>query len=140
MTFADIVSQLFVTVGPLVATVLAAYITKILLPGVKAWSEKAGLELSSRQTAYIEYVVQQAVLMAEERVEAAYKGKAIDKAQKAEEKMEAALSRILDKLPGVEEEEARVLADAALRQLGMGATIGVQVLEGKLKGSPSKKR
>jgi hypothetical protein len=107
---------------PIALTIIAAVITRHGIAWLKATSQRAGIELSSRQEAYIIHVATQAVMAAEEIVEANYKAGLLTKSQKADRKLQMAMEDIAEKLPGMPEYDRDKLIHAVLNNLNLGAS------------------
>lgn len=119
---------------PTVGAFVALYLIKFIVPAVRSVCARLNLEYDSRNDAKIQFVVEKWVRYAEEHVEQLYRTNVVAKEEKGLLKMETAIAGIIDDIPGVSPELAKVLATAALTKLGLGAAVkGVDFLEEQLK-------
>lgn len=104
------------------APVLVAGIMALIGFAIK----KVHLSISADTQARLQVIAQQAVLSVEERA-AALVAQELRKWTPAE-KLNAAISEVLQRLPNVSAEEARSAVNAALPQMGLGAAAGAVAL------------
>jgi hypothetical protein len=121
---------------PAVATLVALTVTTFAVKVARAALAKFGVEADARLDAKVQFVVEKYVRAAEELVESKFKSGVIPYEEKAIQKAEIALTGILDELPFLNEDAAKVLVHAALSRVGLGAAAGaITVLAEKVQAA-----
>jgi len=120
-------------VVPVLLLILSGLIAKYLIPLLKSYAKRLGIEIDSREEAKIQFPVEQAIKYAEETVEARYKDKLYAAGMKGEAKLAIAVAGVIDDIPGISATRAEMLVKAALAGLGLGATKSVPFLVETLK-------
>lgn len=101
-------------------TLIALVAATLATVGIKRMASKWGMELTAEKEKVLRSTAQNAILYAEEW--AANKLKLNERAIKSEEKFRTATSRLLEKVPGISEQEAENIITEELPKLGHGAT------------------
>lgn len=91
----------------------------LLVAAIVQFVRKLGMDLSASQQAKLQVIAENAVLAAEEWAVSRIKRKI---PTPGESKLARAVESILFKVPGVTEDEAKELINAALPKVGLGAT------------------
>ncbi len=110
------------TLLPELAKLLVGVIGALLVPLLIQQMRKLGLQVSAEQDAKLRAVAQSAIRGAEEQAAAVAKQSAGGIVLKGSEKLERAVSTVLERVPGVSEGEAKRIVHEELPRVGAGAT------------------
>lgn len=88
---------------------------------LKRLATRFGLQIDAIQEARLKSAVQDVLLGVEEEVEAKVKAEVIPSVNKGVAKLELAVERIADTIPGITTEEAQQLVQQELPKIGLGA-------------------
>jgi hypothetical protein len=116
--FDELIRQGLGVLGTALTAVLVALAIKAL--------QRIGISLDAERAAQLEYTARQAVLAVEERA-AAYAKAHVTKMLPAE-KMRQAIIDVTNRIPNVDDLEARRVIEAVLPQVGAGAAAGLREL------------
>ncbi len=117
-TFSIALSALLVkTVFPIISAIIAAFVVILL----RKLSKKTGIQVSDAAMKLASSVAMRGVAMAEERGAAAIKNSGAKLGNS--EKLNIAVSHIMDNIPGFTAKQAADYAHAAMARLGAGATV-----------------
>lgn len=127
----DALNELLTQVTHALGGILAAAIVAVAVQLLR----RLNISIDADRKAKLEYVVRQAVLAVEERAAALAKQHGAAVIMTANEKAQAALEAVVERIHNVDVDEARQVIQAVLPQLGIGATAGVREL-GKAMRTP----
>jgi len=104
----ELVKTVLLALVPVVAGLVVSVLVRLF--------QRIGLQLSAENQARTEKLVHDAIFFAEEKVASAIKRgvKPVDT------KLQTAVKQVLDKIPGITQDEAIVLITAELPKLGLG--------------------
>jgi hypothetical protein len=101
---------------------LLTYLAGQAIVIAQRFMKRLGLQADAERDAKLKATAESAVLEVEERVESAIKSGLTPAVEKSAMKLEQATAIIVNKVPGVSDDEAESLAHEAVARVGLGAT------------------
>lgn len=113
-TTPDLVTEIIKTTLAIATPVLATLLSALVLRAVK----RMGIELDSQRALQVEKIVRDAILRAEEMFATRVRQKL---PTTSADRLATAVATVMDKVPGITEQEARDLVHTTLPKVGAGA-------------------
>ncbi|OFW05634.1 MAG: hypothetical protein A3H96_11275 [Acidobacteria bacterium RIFCSPLOWO2_02_FULL_67_36] len=127
----DVLIDVLKTVGTILAPILATLLTALAYKALK----RAGLDLDAEKQAKLEYLARQAILRAEEWGANQLK---THLPATSGQKLQRAVTDLLDKVPGISDVEAAALVHAELPKVALGASGFLQAVRTAATTAPTR--